>query len=66
MARTKKSLDLTKLTDASSLELEAMVAELFGEKSQAKTGAVKLAPWSRRFAASGKGKCGFAPKIRPA
>ena len=55
----KKIIVLDKLADESSSELDSMVADLNGESTGQDS-----SPWSKRFAASGKGSCMFAPKIR--
>lgn len=63
MARKRTSIKLDALEQESSIELEAMMAELTGETAAGASGA-KDAHWSKRFAASGKDSCGTAPRIR--
>lgn len=54
----KKLIVLEKLADEPEADLKAMVTELSDDSKQAGN------RWSKRFAASGKGTCAIAPKIR--
>src|SRR5258708_6090056 len=58
MTMKKKLIVLDKLADESAKELESMVSELRSDSQQ------DASRWSKRFAASGKGTCSAAPKIR--
>lgn len=62
MAKSRNSVVLVKLARDSRAELESMVAELSGVRSDSKGTGTSSVRWSRRFAASGKD--GFAPKLR--
>ncbi len=62
MAKGKKSVVLAKLAEDSRGELEAMVAELSGAKSESEGVGPQPAKWGKRFAASGK--TAGAPKTR--
>ncbi len=55
----KKTLALDKLADQSAADLASMVIELTSDAKR-----LDAPRWSKRFAASGKGVCVVAPKIR--
>ncbi len=55
----KKVIVLDKLAHDSAADLESMIADLNGQSEPQES-----SRWSKRFAASGKGSCMFAPKIR--
>jgi len=64
MAKKNKAIVLSRLAEDCKSELNAMVKDL--ERSSSRTLA-ETAPhthWSQRFAASGKGRCTTAPRIR--
>lgn len=64
MKRKRRNILLNKLSQDSALDLTAMVNELC-DKSINPQGEPEIAlRWSRRFAASGKGLCTPAPRIR--
>jgi hypothetical protein len=63
MTRKRKSIDLRSLSKHSAQELNAMVKELCDVKPVTDDDA-RHSTWARRFAASGKGRCAPAPRIR--
>lgn len=54
MARKKSAIVLSDLSRESVDELESMVGDLISDAKADSSEAAKPAPWSRRFAASGK------------
>ncbi len=54
MARKRTPIVLRKLSHKSAATLGSMVADLTGEEKADARQAAKPAPWSQRFAASGK------------
>ena len=66
MAGTKKrsAIVLEKLATKSADELGAMVKELCSDHAITDGDELRSMRWNRRFAASGKGVCTTAPRIR--
>jgi hypothetical protein len=64
MTKKSKVIVLGRLAEDCNSELNAMVRDLERSNSPALVETGPHTHWSRRFAASGKGKCSFAPRIR--
>jgi hypothetical protein len=64
MAKKNQVIVLGRLAEDRKSELNAMVKDLERSSSGALAETAPHTHWSRRFAASGKGKCTFAPRIR--
>jgi hypothetical protein len=64
MAKRNKAIVLGRLAEDCNSELSAMVKDLERSSSPALIETAPHTHWSKRFAASGKGKCAFAPRIR--
>lgn len=64
MAKKNKPIVLGRLADDCKSELNAMVKDLEGSSSGVLAETAPHTHWSQRFAASGKGKCVAAPRIR--
>jgi hypothetical protein len=64
MAKKSKVIVLGRLAEDCKSELNAMVKDLEGSSSRSLAESAPHTHWSKRFAASGKGKCVAAPRIR--
>jgi hypothetical protein len=64
MAKKNKVIVLGRLAEDCKSELNAMVRDLERNSSRAVAETAPNTHWSQRFAASGKGRCTTAPRIR--
>jgi hypothetical protein len=64
MGKKSKVIALGRLAEDCESELNAMVKDLEGSNSRALADSAPHTHWSQRFAASGKGRCAAAPRIR--
>ena len=64
MGKKNKAIVLGRLAEDCKSELNAMVKDLEGSSSRALAESAPHTHWSQRFAASGKGRCVPAPRIR--
>jgi hypothetical protein len=64
MAKKNKAIVLCRLAEDCNSELKAMVRDLEGSSSRALAETAPNTHWSQRFAASGKGTCRVAPRVR--
>ena len=64
MVNKKKAIVLGRLAEDCKSELNAMVRDLERSSSRALAETAPNTHWSQRFAASGKGKCVTAPRVR--
>jgi hypothetical protein len=64
MAKKNKAIVFGRLAEDRKSELNAMVKDLERSNSGALAEIAPHTHWSQRFAASGKGQCRVAPRIR--